>query len=59
MAPNDPYWRFRMEERMRCNAPAIHYLQREGTYARRYSCALRRVIAESLVEPMPVCDDGG
>lgn len=58
MSPNDPYWRFRIEERIRCNAPAIHFLQREGTYAKRYSCPLRRVIAEALAEPATTCDDG-
>src|ERR1700722_11089635 len=35
MAPNDPYWRFRIQERVRCNAPAIRFLQRQGTYEKR------------------------
>jgi hypothetical protein len=55
MAPKDPYWRFRIEERIRCNAPAIRYLQREGTYEKRYSCRLRGVIAEVLNSPPPKC----
>ena len=57
MAPNDPYWRFRIEEQMRCNAPAIRYLQREGTYDRRYSCRLRRLISEALNQPAPACSE--
>jgi hypothetical protein len=57
MAPRDPYWRFRIAERIRCNAPAIRYLQREGAYDRRYSCRLRHVIAETLAEPAPACAD--
>lgn len=56
MAPNDPYWHFRIAERIRCNAPAIRYLQREGTYEKRYSCRLRHVIAEVLKQPPPGCD---
>jgi hypothetical protein len=55
MAPNDPYWRFRIEERIRCNAPAIRYLQRQGTYEKRYSCPLRQVIAHVLGSARPVC----
>jgi hypothetical protein len=55
MAPNDPYWRFRIEERLRCNAPAIRYLQREGTYEKRYSCRLRGLISEAFGEPAPNC----
>jgi len=57
IAPDDPYWRFRIEERIRCNAPAIGYLQRQGTYEKRYSCRLRHVIAEALSEPQPSCTD--
>ena len=57
MAPRDPYWRFRIAERIRCNAPAIRFLQREGTYERRYSCGLRQVIAQTLTEPPPACQD--
>ena len=57
MAPSDPYWRFRVEERIRCNGPAIRFLQREGTYEKRYSCRLRRLIAEALVQPQPSCRD--
>jgi hypothetical protein len=59
MAPRDPYWRFRIAERIRCNAPAIRFLQREGTYERRYSCRLRQVIAETLAEPAPACQGKG
>jgi hypothetical protein len=55
MAPNDPYWRFRIEERIRCNAPAIRYLQRQGTYEKRYSCPLRQVIADVLGGARPTC----
>jgi hypothetical protein len=57
MAPHDPYWRFRIAERIRCNAPAIRYLQREGSYDRRYSCRLRHVIAEVLRQQPPACDE--
>ncbi|MFI4934559.1 MAG: hypothetical protein ACHP7N_08070 [Caulobacterales bacterium] len=57
MAPHDPYWQFRIEERMRCTAPAIRYLQQQGTYEKRYSCRLRRVIAHALSEPIPTCND--
>ena len=59
MAPHDPYWRFRIAERIRCNAPAIRYLQRDGTYEKRYSCRLRHVIAEVLGQPQPACDEAG
>jgi hypothetical protein len=55
MAPSDPYWRFRIEERIRCNAPAIRFLQRQGTYEKRYSCRLRGVIAQVLGQAQPVC----
>jgi hypothetical protein len=55
MAPSDPYWRFRIEERLRCNAPAIRYLQRQGTYEKRYSCRLRGLIAEVLAQASPSC----
>jgi hypothetical protein len=55
MAPNDPLWRFRIQERIRCNAPAIRSLQRDGTYEKRYSCKLRRVIAGVLGQASPVC----
>jgi hypothetical protein len=55
MAPRDPYWRFRIEERIRCNAPAIRFLQRQGTYEKRYSCPLRGVIAQVLGQAQPVC----
>lgn len=57
MAPDDPYWRFRIEERIRCNAPAIRHLMAEGTYEKRYSCRLRRVIAHALSQPQPNCKD--
>jgi hypothetical protein len=59
MAPHDPYWRFRIAERIKCNAPAIRYLQREGTYERRYSCGLRQVIAQTLAEAVPTCQGKG
>jgi hypothetical protein len=55
MSPSDPYWRFRIAEQIRCNAPAIRFLQRQGTYERRYSCALRRVIGQVLGQAQPVC----
>ena len=55
MAPSDPYWRFRIEERIRCNAPAIRSLQRDGTYPKRYSCRLRGVIAQVLGQAQPAC----
>jgi hypothetical protein len=55
MAPSDPYWRFRIEERIRCNAPAIRFLQRQGTYEKRYSCRLRGVIAQVLAQAQPAC----
>jgi hypothetical protein len=57
MSPKDPYWRFRIEERIRCNAPAIRYLQREGTYEKRYSCRLRGLISEVLAERPPTCSE--
>jgi hypothetical protein len=57
MAPKDPYWRFRITERIRCNGPAIRYLQREGSYEKRYSCSLRHVIAEVLRQAAPACDE--
>jgi hypothetical protein len=57
MAPDDPYWRFRVEERIKCNAPAIRHLMAEGTYEKRYSCRLRRVIAHALSQPQPICKD--
>jgi hypothetical protein len=55
MAPADPYWRFRIEERIRCNGPAIRSLQRDGTYDKRYSCQLRGVIAKVLAQTPPNC----
>ena len=58
MAPNDPYWRFRISERLKCNAPAIRYLMSEGSYEKRYSCPLRRVIAETMKTPAPACGHG-
>jgi len=57
MAPKDPYWRFRISERIRCNGPAIRCLQRQSTYDKRYSCRLRHVIAETLGQPAPACDE--
>lgn len=55
MAPNDARWRFLIEERIKCHAPAIRYLMAEGTYERRYSCRLRHVIAEAMDKPAPAC----
>jgi len=57
MAPEDKRWRFLIEERVRCNAPAIRHLMAEGTYEKRYSCRLRRVIAHALSQPQPICQD--
>jgi hypothetical protein len=57
MAPRDPYWRFRIAERMRCNAPAIQFIRAQGDYEKRYSCALRRVISEALKEAPLACED--
>ncbi|CAN1502469.1 hypothetical protein MCEMIH16_00540 [Caulobacteraceae bacterium] len=58
MAPKDPRWEFLIEERIRCHAPAIRFLQTEGSYEQRYSCRLRQVIAEALDQPAPVCGKG-
>lgn len=55
MAPGDERWAFLIKERIKCNAPAIRYLQAEGTYEKRYSCRLRRVIADALNQPRPIC----
>lgn len=55
MAPKDARWAFLIKERIKCNAPAIRYLQAEGTYEKRYSCRLRRVIADALNQPAPIC----
>jgi hypothetical protein len=55
MAPRDRRWAFLIKERIKCNAPAIRYLQAEGTYEKRYSCRLRRVIADALNQPAPIC----
>lgn len=55
MAPKDERWAFLIKERIKCNAPAIRYLQAEGTYEKRYSCRLRRVIAQALNQPAPIC----
>ena len=55
MAPDDEHWKFLISERIKCTAPAIRYLQRQGTYEKRYSCALRRVIAGALNQPAPTC----
>ena len=57
MAPNDPYWRFRIEEQLKCNAPAIRFLMHGGSYNQRYSCRLRKVIAEAMKTPEPACQD--
>lgn len=59
MAPDDPRWAFLIAERIRCHAPAIRYLQKEGSYEKRYSCRLRQVIAGALDQPRPVCPKGG
>ncbi len=58
MAPDNPRWEFLIEERIKCNAPAIRYLQKEGTYEKRYSCRLRQTIARALDQPVPVCPKG-
>jgi hypothetical protein len=55
MAPDDRYWRFRIQEQLKCNAPAIRYLIRDGSYEKRYSCRLRRLIAETMATPQPNC----
>ncbi|HWA63677.1 MAG TPA: hypothetical protein VG939_20030 [Caulobacteraceae bacterium] len=55
MAPHDRRWEFLIQERVRCNAPAIRALMAEGTYEKRYSCRLRRVIAQALNQPQPIC----
>ncbi len=55
MAPGDARWAFLIKERVKCNAPAIRHLQAEGTYEKRYSCRLRRVIADALNQPRPIC----
>lgn len=57
MAPHDPYWRFRIEEQLKCNAPAIRFLMQDGSYEARYSCRLRKVIAEAMKTPPPACAD--
>jgi len=57
MAPGDKRWEFLIKERVRCNAPAIRHLMAEGTYEKRYSCRLRRVIADALNQPAPICKD--
>ena len=57
MAPEDKRWQFLIQERIKCNAPAIRYLMAEGTYEKRYSCRLRRVIAQALNQPAPNCKD--
>lgn len=58
MAPGDPRWEFLIAERIRCHAPAIRFLQKEGTYEKRYSCRLRQVIAGALDQPVPACRGG-
>lgn len=55
MAPGDRRWDFLVRERMRCHAPAIRFLMREGSYERRYSCRLRSLIAEEMRTPRPTC----
>lgn len=55
MAPDDPRWKFLIAERIKCHGPAIRFLQKEGTYERRYSCRLRQVIAGALDQPVPTC----
>ncbi len=59
MSPDDPYWRFRIEEQLKCNAPAIRFLMSDGSYERRYSCRLRKVVAEAMKSPPPACRDEG
>jgi len=55
MAPGNERWAFLVKERIRCNAPAIRSLQADGSYEKRYSCRLRRVIADALNQPRPIC----
>ncbi len=55
MSPGDERWEFLIKERVKCNAPAIRHLMAEGTYEKRYSCRLRRVIASALNQPAPIC----
>ncbi len=58
MAPDDPRWEFLIAERIKCHAPAIRFLQKEGTYERRYSCRLRQVIAGAFGQTEPACPRG-
>ena len=48
MSPGDRRWEFLIREQMQCQAPAIRYLMAQGTYEERFSCNLRRVIAEAM-----------
>lgn len=59
MAPNDRRWEFLIRERMRCHAPAIRFLMRQGTFDRRYSCRLRQLIAEEMHTTRPTCPTEG
>ncbi len=55
MAPGDKRWEFLIRERMRCHAPALRSLQVDGTFDKRYSCRLQKIIAEELKQPAPTC----
>lgn len=55
MGNDDGRWNFLIRERIRCHAPAIRYLMREGSYTARYSCRLRQLIAEEMRSPRPGC----
>ena len=55
MAPDDPRWEYLIRERLRCHAPAIRFLMRDGTFERRYSCRLRTMVAEEMSTPRPIC----
>lgn len=55
IAPDDPKMEFVVRERMRCHEPALRFLMKDGTYEKRYSCRLRRLIADELKWPAPEC----
>jgi len=57
MAPRDQHWRFLIREQMKCQAPAVRFLMASGTYNQRYSCRLRKIIAEAMGAPAPGCRD--
>lgn len=55
LAPDDKQMEFVIRERMRCHAPALRFLKKDGTFDKRYSCGLRRLIADELAWPAPDC----